>query len=73
MQQFSVLLIRHSGLDVQTYTYYNPANCGFNAAGCYADLKVGPFNEGYGPPPPGCAVLCWMCESVARVVLTVMI
>ncbi|KAL5466716.1 hypothetical protein EMCRGX_G030864 [Ephydatia muelleri] len=32
-------VFKHSGLDVQTYTYYNPADCGFNAAGCYADLK----------------------------------
>ena len=33
-------IFRHSGLEVKTYRHYDPATCGFNASGCYDDLKV---------------------------------
>ena len=37
--------LRQSGLQVDSYRHYDPSTCGFDAAGCYEDLKVGLKNK----------------------------
>ena len=33
-------IFKDSGIEVKTYSYYNPENCGLNFAGLTKDLKV---------------------------------
>lgn len=33
-------VFKHAGLDVKTYTYYDPNTCGFNFNGAIEDIKV---------------------------------
>ena len=32
-------IFTHAGNKVAGFTYYDPTTCGFNAEGCYSDLK----------------------------------